>query len=220
MGLVGESGCGKSVTSLSIMRLVAKPGAHRGRRDPVRRPGPAQASTERRDARIRGDRISMIFQQPHVVAEPGLGRRPADRRGPRDPPRHEGQGRPGPRAWSCCSMVGIPDPERRLRAFPHEMSGGMAQRVMIAMALACEPELLIADEPTTALDVTIQAQILDLMRNAARRDRHGDRAHHPRPGRRRRDVRPGGRHVRRRDRRADRRRDAVPRNRSTRTRAA
>ncbi len=107
-------------------------------------------------------------------------------------------------------MVGIPDPKRRLDAYPHEMSGGMAQRVMIAMALACEPELLIADEPTTALDVTIQAQILDLMRRLQRETGHRDHPHHPRPGRGRRDVRPGRGHVRRRDHRADRHAHAVP----------
>ena len=119
--------------------------------------------------KIRGDRIAMIFQQPTSSLNPvwDVGRQIGEVL--RDPPRHEEQGRPGARRSSCCEMVGIPDPERRLEAYPHEMSGGMAQRVMIAMALACEPELLIADEPTTALDVTIQAQILDLMRNAPAR---------------------------------------------------
>ena len=120
--------------------------------------------------------------------------------------------------WSSCAMVGIPDPERRLKNYPHEMSGGMAQRVMIAMALACEPELLIADEPTTALDVTIQAQILDLMRDAPA----------ARPGTAiiliTHDLgvvaemcRPGRGDVRGRDRGAGRRADAVRATRSTRT---
>ena len=163
MGLVGESGCGKSVTSLSIMRLVSKPGRIEGGeimfdgQDLLKLP-----DDEMR--RIRGDRISMIFQQPTSSLNPvwDVGRQIEEvlriHRGMkgRDAQR---------RAEELLRMVGIPDPARRLKNFPHEMSGGMAQRVMIAMALACEPELLIAYEPTTALDVTIQAQILDLMRN-------------------------------------------------------
>jgi oligopeptide/dipeptide ABC transporter ATP-binding protein len=163
MGLVGESGCGKSVTSLSIMRLVANPG----------RIEAGQVVFDGQDLlklspdamrRIRGDRISMIFQQPQSSLNPvwDVGKQIAEvleiHRGMR-------KGAARDRALELLRMVGIPDPARRLKAFPHEMSGGMAQRVMIAMALACEPELLIADEPTTALDVTIQAQILDLMRN-------------------------------------------------------
>jgi oligopeptide/dipeptide ABC transporter ATP-binding protein len=163
MGLVGESGCGKSVTSLSIMRLVAEPGrVDAGEilfdgQDLLKLP-----SEEMR--KIRGDRISMVFQQPTSSLNPvwAVGRQIEEvlriHRG------MKGKAAYG-RALELLKMVGIPDPERRLKAFPHEMSGGMAQRVMIAMALACEPELLIADEPTTALDVTIQAQILDLMRN-------------------------------------------------------
>jgi oligopeptide/dipeptide ABC transporter ATP-binding protein len=163
MGLVGESGCGKSVTSLSVMRLVAKPG----------RTEAGQVLFDGQDLltlsgdqmrRIRGERISMIFQQPQSSLNPvwDVGRQIAEvleiHRGMRRGPARD-------RALELLRMVGIPDPARRLKAFPHELSGGMAQRVMIAMALACEPELLIADEPTTALDVTIQAQILDLMRN-------------------------------------------------------
>ena len=163
MGLVGESGCGKSVTSLSIMRLVAKPGRIDGGevlfdgRDLLKVSGDEMR-------KIRGDRISMIFQQPTSSLNPvwNVGRQIEEvlriHRGM--------QGKAAAaRAEELLRMVGIPDPKRRLKAYPHEMSGGMAQRVMIAMALACEPELLIADEPTTALDVTIQAQILDLMRN-------------------------------------------------------
>jgi oligopeptide/dipeptide ABC transporter ATP-binding protein len=163
MGLVGESGCGKSVTSLSIMRLVAKPGRIEGGQ--ILFDGQDLLKVSEREMQgIRGERISMIFQQPTSSLNPvwDVGRQIEEvlriHRG------LKGRAASG-RALELLKMVGIPDPPRRLRAFPHEMSGGMAQRVMIAMALACEPELLIADEPTTALDVTIQAQILDLMRN-------------------------------------------------------
>ncbi len=162
MGLVGESGCGKSVTSLSIMGLVASPGRIEAGeimfdgRDLL-----SLSPDEMRD--LRGDRISMIFQQPQSSLNPvwDVGRQVAEVL-----EIHRGMKRKvaRSRALELLRMVGIPDPERRLSSYPHEMSGGMAQRVMIAMALACEPELLIADEPTTALDVTIQAQILDLMR--------------------------------------------------------
>jgi oligopeptide/dipeptide ABC transporter ATP-binding protein len=163
MGLVGESGCGKSVTSLSIMRLVARPG--RIESGTVMFDG-MDLLTLRDDEmrRIRGDRISMIFQQPTSSLNPvwDVGRQIAE---VLELHRKMTGKAARARALELLKMVGIPDPERRLKAYPHEMSGGMAQRVMIAMALACEPELLIADEPTTALDVTIQAQILDLMRN-------------------------------------------------------
>ena len=163
MGLVGESGCGKSVTSLSIMGLVGRPGkVEAGEvlfdgRDLLKLKG-----SEMR--KLRGDRLSMIFQQPQSSLNPvwDVGRQVGEvleiHRGMKRGPARA-------RALELLRMVGIPDPERRLKSYPHEVSGGMAQRVMIAMALACEPELLIADEPTTALDVTIQAQILDLMRN-------------------------------------------------------
>jgi oligopeptide/dipeptide ABC transporter ATP-binding protein len=166
MGLVGESGCGKSVTSLSIMRLVVPPG--RIEAGEVMFDGRNLLELSSRQMRqLRGESISMIFQQPQSSLNPvydvgmQLGEvlelhRAMKRRAARE------------RALELLSMVGIPDPKRRLEAFPHELSGGMAQRVMIAMALACEPELLIADEPTTALDVTIQAQILDLMRTLQR----------------------------------------------------
>ena len=162
LGLVGESGCGKSVSSLSIMRLIAPPGVVEAGevifdgQDLLKR-----TETEMRD--IRGNRISMIFQQPTSSLNPVLnvgfqiGEVLETHRNMKRQAAQE-------RAVELMRMVGIPDPKRRLSAYPHEMSGGMAQRVMIAMALACEPELLIADEPTTALDVTIQAQILDLMR--------------------------------------------------------
>ncbi|HSL76751.1 MAG TPA: ABC transporter ATP-binding protein, partial [Candidatus Limnocylindrales bacterium] len=163
MGLVGDSGCGKSVTSLSIMRLVAKPGRIEGGTVLFDGTDLLTLSSEQM-RRYRGERISMIFQQPTSSLNPvwDVGTQIEEvlriHRGMRGKAAEA-------RALDLLRMVGIPDPKRRLNSYPHEMSGGMAQRIMIAMALACEPELLIADEPTTALDVTIQAQILDLMRN-------------------------------------------------------
>ncbi len=163
LGLVGESGCGKSVTSLSIMRLVSQPGkiiegeVFFDNHDLLK-------LSESEMTKIRGNRISMIFQQPQSCLNPVF--RVGDQLSEvleihQDLGKEAGE----KRAIELLTMVGIPEPESRIKAFPHELSGGMAQRVMIAMALACIPELLIADEPTTALDVTIQAQILDLMRN-------------------------------------------------------
>ncbi|HSG17645.1 MAG TPA: ABC transporter ATP-binding protein [Anaerolineae bacterium] len=163
LGIVGESGCGKSVTSLSIMRLVSQPGRiveggiDFDGEDLIKVP-------ESRMRDIRGNSISMIFQQPQSCLNPVF--RVGDQLAEvllihEDISKEEAENR----AVEMLAMVGIPEPESRARSFPHELSGGMAQRVMIAMALACVPQLLIADEPTTALDVTIQAQILDLMRN-------------------------------------------------------
>jgi peptide/nickel transport system ATP-binding protein len=167
LGLVGESGCGKSVTALSIMRLVASP------------PGRIAAGTIRYGGRdllalrpaemraIRGNRIAMIFQEPMTSLNPvfTVGAQVAEA-----VRLHQRKSRREARAAAIemFRRVGIPSPEDRVDAYPHQLSGGMRQRVMIAMALACRPDLLIADEPTTALDVTIQAQILDLLRSLQR----------------------------------------------------
>ena len=161
LGLVGESGCGKSVASLSIMRLVGTPG--KVLEGEVLLDGVDLLKlSETEMMKVRGNRISMIFQQPQTALNPVF--RVGDQIAEvlsihQDFGKEAGQ----KRAVDLLQMVGIPDAERRAQAFPHELSGGMAQRVMIAMALACVPELLIADEPTTALDVTIQAQILNLV---------------------------------------------------------
>ena len=163
LGIVGESGCGKSVTSLSIMRLISQPGKIEAGeilfegKDLVK-------ATEEEMMKIRGNRVSMIFQQPQSALNPVF--RAGDQISEvlnihQDFGKEAGR----KRAVELLKLVGIPEPESRAQSFPHELSGGMAQRVMIAMALACVPDLLIADEPTTALDVTIQAQILDLMRD-------------------------------------------------------
>ena len=163
LGVVGESGCGKSVTALSILRLVASPPG-RIVDGAIRLEGKdLLALSETEMEGIRGNDISMIFQEPmtslnplftvgHQISEAialhqGLSRR-----------------RAMAKAVEMLRRVYIPEPERRVQAYPHQLSGGMRQRVMIAMALSCNPKVLIADEPTTALDVTIQAQILDLMR--------------------------------------------------------
>ena len=163
LAVVGESGCGKSVTALSILRLVPSP------------PGRIVGGTIRFEGvdllqigegemrRIRGNEISMIFQEPMTSLNPVL---TVSRQITETLILHQGltARAAAARAIEMLRLVRIPEPERRARQYPHELSGGMRQRVMIAMALACHPKLLIADEPTTALDVTIQAQILDLMR--------------------------------------------------------
>lgn len=166
LGLVGESGCGKSVTSLSIMRLIAPPGKVVAGEIWFEGKDLLKLS-EKEMIKIRGDRISMIFQQPQTSLNPVFtaGDQVAEVLNIHEKIKNE---EAWERAVEMLRAVGIPDPERRARSFPHELSGGQAQRVMIAMALALRPALLIADEPTTALDVTIQAQILDLMRELRR----------------------------------------------------
>lgn len=161
LGLVGESGCGKSVTALSVMRLISLPG--KVLEGEILLDGTDLLKlSENEMTKVRGNRISMIFQQPQTALNPvfKVGDQIAEVLSI-----HQDFGEEAgrKRAVELLKMVGIPEAERRAESFPHELSGGMAQRVMIAMALACVPELLIADEPTTALDVTIQAQILDLM---------------------------------------------------------
>ena len=163
VAIVGESGCGKSLTALAVMRLLPEP--------PARITGGAVrfmdrdlvSLTDREMRQVRGKEISMIFQDPMTSLNPvvTVGDQLIEAvRWHSDVSRHEARDR----AVALLRQVRIPDAERRLNDFPHQMSGGMSQRVMIAMAIACEPKLLIADEPTTARDVTIQAQILELLR--------------------------------------------------------
>jgi peptide/nickel transport system ATP-binding protein len=167
IAIVGESGCGKSVTAMSILRLIPEPpGKMAGTIRFQERDLLALGEAAMRD--IRGNEISMIFQEPMTSLNPVLtvGRQISETLR-----LHQGlSGRQAEgKAIEALNLVGIPEPARRVREYPHQLSGGMRQRVMIAMALACNPKLLIADEPTTALDVTIQAQILDLMRDLKRR---------------------------------------------------
>src|SRR5438128_8387311 len=163
LGIVGESGCGKTVTSLSILRLIPEPPGHIRPGSFIEFEGRNLLTLEPRELRaIRGNRIAMIFQEPMTslnpvftvgdqIAEAAIVHQRLSRRAARA------------RAVEMLTLVGIPDPQERVDHYPHQMSGGMRQRVMIAMALICRPQLLIADEPTTALDVTIQAQILELL---------------------------------------------------------
>src|SRR4030043_1219552 len=162
LGVVGESGCGKSVTALSILRLIpVPPGRIVG--GEIRFKGKNLLEfTENEMRKIRGNRISMIFQEPMTSLNPvfSVGNQI------QEPLQlHQGLSRKEAleKTIEMLRLVNIPSPEKAVERYPHELSGGMRQRVMIAMALACNPEILIADEPTTALDVTIQAQILDLM---------------------------------------------------------
>ncbi|HET6442296.1 MAG TPA: ABC transporter ATP-binding protein [Phycisphaerae bacterium] len=180
LALVGESGCGKTVTALSILRLISDPpgriesgsvrlggetGVRLGGETGVRLDAKELLTLSEEDMRaVRGNRIAMIFQEPMTSLNPvfTIGDQIAEA-----VVLHEKAGRAEAmrKAVAMLRKVGIPDPEQRVSEYPHQMSGGMRQRVMIAMALVCGPELLIADEPTTALDVTIQAQILDLLRS-------------------------------------------------------
>jgi oligopeptide/dipeptide ABC transporter ATP-binding protein len=168
VALVGESGCGKSVSALSIMRLVAPPAGRIVGGRILFQGRDLLGLSEEEMRHVRGREIAMIFQEPMTSLNPVLtigrqltegseihmGATPAQAR---------------QRAIELLTLVGIPDPERRLPQYPHQFSGGMRQRMMIAMALVCNPKLILADEPTTALDVTIQAQILELLRDLSRR---------------------------------------------------
>jgi peptide/nickel transport system ATP-binding protein/oligopeptide transport system ATP-binding protein len=168
VGLVGESGCGKSVTALSVMGLVPNPPGNVEAETLMFTGRNLQALSANERRRLRGSKISMIFQEPmtslspvhtvgHQIAEAIIAHTTMSPRAARK------------RAIEMLELVKIPSPARCVDHYPHNLSGGMRQRVMIAMALSCEPALLIADEPTTALDVTIQAQILDLLRDLQRR---------------------------------------------------
>ncbi|HWR00550.1 MAG TPA: ABC transporter ATP-binding protein [Chlorobaculum sp.] len=162
LGIIGESGCGKSVTALSIMRLVPMPPGYFAAGDILWKGNSIVKATEEEMRKIRGNEIAMIFQEPmsslnpvftcgdqimeQILTHRDVGKAEARRQ-----------------AVELLNLVGIPNASERIDSYPHELSGGMRQRVMIAMALSCGPELLIADEPTTALDVTVQAQILELI---------------------------------------------------------
>jgi oligopeptide/dipeptide ABC transporter ATP-binding protein len=168
VALVGESGCGKSVSALSIMRLVAAPAGRITAGEVWFKGRDLLRLSEEEMRRVRGREIAMIFQEPMTSLNPVLS---VGRQLTEGIETHLGANpaRARARAEELLQMVGIADPARRLGQYPHQFSGGMRQRMMIAMALACEPALVLADEPTTALDVTIQAQILELLKTLSRR---------------------------------------------------
>ncbi len=162
LGLVGESGCGKSVTALSIMRLISSPPGRIVSGEIFFEGENLLKLSDDQMRRIRGNRISMIFQEPMTALNPvfRVGEQIAEIFRLH---RHMSGSEAAAAAVEILAKVGIPSPEKRAADYPHQMSGGMRQRVIIAMALACDPKLMLADEPSTALDVTIQAQILELM---------------------------------------------------------
>ena len=168
LGIVGESGCGKSITALSLMGLVPNPSGRVSKGQILLRGEDLVPASEARLNQVRGNEISMVFQEPMTSLNPvyTIGEQIAETARV-----HFGMSRA--KAWAraveMLSLVGIPSPDKRAHDYPHQLSGGMRQRVMIAIALVCEPSILIADEPTTALDVTVQAQIFDLF-NDLRRD--------------------------------------------------
>ena len=168
LGVVGESGCGKSVTALSVMRLIPDPPGRIVGGRVLLHGQDLLRLTEAEMRRVRGNRIGMIFQEPMTSLNPVL---TVGRQIEEVVALHQNLSarQAAERAIEMLRLVHIPEPARRAREYPHQMSGGMRQRVMIAMALSCNPEVLIADEPTTALDVTIQAQILELMREIQER---------------------------------------------------
>ena len=163
LGIVGESGSGKSVTAYSIMRILVEPGRITGGQILFNGEDIVQYS-KKQMREFRGKRVSIIFQDPMTSLNPvyTIGNQLREAILLHTDRNHE---QANARALEMLQLVGVNEPEKRLKQYPHELSGGMRQRVMIAMALACEPDILIADEPTTALDVTIQAQILELMQS-------------------------------------------------------
>jgi len=165
LGIVGESGCGKSVTALSIMRLLPKPTGIIESGQILFNGSDLVQLPAARMHEIRGKRISMVFQEPMTSLNPvhKIGKQVGEVYRLHFSEMSENEIRQN--SLGLLQKVGIPEPEQRMEEYPHQISGGMRQRVMIALALACKPDILIADEPTTALDVTIQAQILDLMHN-------------------------------------------------------
>ncbi|MFZ9595791.1 MAG: ABC transporter ATP-binding protein [Bdellovibrionia bacterium] len=168
LGIVGESGCGKSVTSLSILRLIARPPGEITAGEILYRGRDLLQMTPSQMREIRGNEISMIFQEPMTSLNPvfTIGSQIGEAIA-----LHQRLGKKEvlERTLEMLQWFGIPDPGKRIHAYPHQLSGGMRQRVMIAMALSCHPQILIADEPTTALDVTIQAQILELLKDLQRK---------------------------------------------------
>lgn len=164
LAVVGESGCGKTVLSLSVMGLIPDPPGRITEGQVIYRDQDLVQLSEQEMQKIRGNRLSMVFQEPMTSLNPVF--KIGDQIG-ETLRLHKGMGKKqaAEAAMEALKLVGIPNPQKRLKNFPHELSGGMRQRVMIAMALVCSPEILIADEPTTALDVTIQSQILRLLDN-------------------------------------------------------